>query len=492
MRPTRRGLTGYALAAVLAGYAVVLAEPIALAGAILVGAWILTVQYRFLQQVSAVSHSLTVAQRPAQRSVRTGARTPVTLSATADGPLPPLSIDVEGRLPTAAVADDALSLSVDPDEPAASESIDVEWPIAGRHRFDRPVLSLSDGFFTQSLPTGERSTLTVEPRGPRAVHVGAGGDKLASTFGEHASGRRGSGIEAAELREYRPGDRLRQIDWKATARLASPHVREYETETDRRTLLVVDHRRSLATGPPAETKLDYLRDVALSIAASARRLGDPTGLTTVGDDGFRTVPSASTPDVYARIRRTLLELEPSTEPVNAARPSPDRSTPTDRRRAVASLDGDSAFDRRLRPFYADRAPVAERVGEEPLFEAVRRTLAREPGDAWLVVFTDDDARDELRETLTYARRRGATVLVVLAPTVLYEPGGLASIDRANERYAAFERYRRDIGRLEGVTALEAGPADRLSAILAGTAGVSIDGRSRPSHQTGAQNRGDSA
>ncbi|WP_247730665.1 DUF58 domain-containing protein [Halovivax limisalsi] len=495
MRPTRRGASAYALAAVLVGYAVVVADPLALAGATLVGAWLLAAQYRFLRAARSTADGLSVRVEPGRRAVRTGATTPVALSVSAEAPLATPDVAVEVTPPTAAVADEPLSLAVDPAEPSARTTVDVEWPIAGRHRLSRPTLTLSDGLFTQRVPVGEPATVTVEPRGPRSIHVGAGGDQLASTFGEHAAGRRGSGIEAAELREYQPGDLLRQIDWKATARLATPHVREYEAETDRRTILVVDERPPLATGPPAESKLAYLREVALAVAASARRLGDPTGLVTVSEDGVRRVDSASTPDTYGRIRRTLLDLEPS-DPARSTGASiagrSDRSAPVARRRALADLGDGSAFSRTLRPFYADRPPMTAHAEGRPLFEGVTRALASEPGDAWLVCFTDDATRDELRETITYARRRGATVLVVLAPTVLYEPGGLASLDRARSRYADFEEFRSELDRIDGVTALEAGPADRLSAVLSRTTGGSSVGQrgdARPGAPAGANRSG---
>jgi len=107
-----------------------------------------------------------------------------------------------------------------------------------------------------------------------------------------------------------PGDTEKQIDWKATARHGTPYVRDYEAETDRRTLLVVDHRASLATGSRAETQLEALREIALVIAGNARRLNDPLGLVTVGDDGITNhIGMASSVVNYGSVRRHLLELE---------------------------------------------------------------------------------------------------------------------------------------------------------------------------------------
>jgi len=65
-------------------------------------------------------------------------------------------------------------------------------------------------------------------------------------------------------------------------------------------------------------------------------------------------------------------------------------------------------------------------------------------------------------------------LVLLAPSVLYEPGGLADIEQAYDRYVEFEQFRRELARIDNVTALEVGPTDRLSAVIEA-------GRSRGGH-----------
>jgi uncharacterized protein (DUF58 family) len=48
--------------------------------------------------------------------------------------------------------------------------------------------------------------------------------------GRHASRLRGRGLIFEELRNYRPGDDIRAMDWRATARLRKPHVRVYSEE----------------------------------------------------------------------------------------------------------------------------------------------------------------------------------------------------------------------------------------------------------------------
>ncbi len=64
-----------------------------------------------------------------------------------------------------------------------------------------------------------------------------------------------------------------------------------------------------------------------------------------------------------------------------------------------------------------------------------------------------------------ARANDAAVTVFLAPTILYEPGGLADVERASDRYREFEALRRDLARLDRVRAFEVGPGDRLATVL---------------------------
>ncbi|MDJ0865515.1 MAG: DUF58 domain-containing protein [Myxococcota bacterium] len=66
--------------------------------------------------------------------------------------------------------------------------------------------------------------------------------------GLRASRLRGRGLDFEELRAYRPGDDVRDIDWKATARTRRPHTRVYTAERDRPTLLLVDQRLNMFFG----------------------------------------------------------------------------------------------------------------------------------------------------------------------------------------------------------------------------------------------------
>jgi len=66
--------------------------------------------------------------------------------------------------------------------------------------------------------------------------------------GRHASRLRGRGLNFEEIRHYQPGDDIRQIDWKVTARTRKTHSRVFTEERERTTLLLVDQRVTMFFG----------------------------------------------------------------------------------------------------------------------------------------------------------------------------------------------------------------------------------------------------
>jgi uncharacterized protein (DUF58 family) len=102
--------------------------------------------------------------------------------------------------------------------------------------------------------------------------------------GRHASRLRGRGLEFEELRQYAPGDDVRNIDWRATARLRSPHVRVYAEERERPVLLVVDQRRTMFFGSRRAMKSVAAAEVAALAAWRAVASGDRIGGVVFGDN----------------------------------------------------------------------------------------------------------------------------------------------------------------------------------------------------------------
>lgn len=461
MRPTARFWTVAAVGGALGLWGIVLDAPSLLLGGAAVGGWLLATQYRFLRDVEAALSGLTVDLGVDETPILAEEETQVRLEARL-AETTPVALRVSAPTPTG-VGDELPPLALDERHEVAVA--DLSWPVAGTFEFDAPRVTATDrhGLFTQTVAHGSSPSVVVEPRAPREIHVGRGGDETVTGFGDHDTGRTGSGLKPADVRAYVPGDTVRQIDWKATARLAEPHVREYEVETDRETRLFLDHRASMGEGPGGRTKLDYLRQVALAFVADAGRLSDSLGCYTVGGGGLTDVSDPSTADDHlAAIQRRLLSLAPT-----AADARPDRAySPAAARRRADRLAADgSRFATILRPYFQHQDPYVEQFDSEPLFTAVRRHQTTAETLGVTVLLTDDARRAELRETVRLARRTGGQVLVFLAPTVLYRPGGLGDLADAYDEYVEFEEFRRSLDALDRVTAYEVGPRDRLTAVL---------------------------
>jgi uncharacterized protein (DUF58 family) len=128
--------------------------------------------------------------------------------------------------------------------------------------------------------------------------------------GQYQSAFRGLGLEFEEVREYRPGDDVRTIDWNVTARSGTLHVKRYREERDITVLLLVDLSASTRFGSGVMTVHDLIAEVAgLFALAAARR--DRVG-AVLFDDGVRSViPPRSGWRHGLRVVREILAAQPA-------------------------------------------------------------------------------------------------------------------------------------------------------------------------------------
>lgn len=118
--------------------------------------------------------------------------------------------------------------------------------------------------------------------------------------GRHASRLRGRGLNFEEMRDYLPGDDIRSIDWKATARTGSPHVRVFTEERDRPALLVVDQRMSMFFGSMLNLKSVTAAEAASIAAFRILDAGDRVGGIVFNDDEqVELVPRRSQRTMFA-------------------------------------------------------------------------------------------------------------------------------------------------------------------------------------------------
>ncbi len=119
--------------------------------------------------------------------------------------------------------------------------------------------------------------------------------------GRYASRMRGRGLNFEEIRTYRPGDDVRAIDWKVTARLQKPHLRVFNEERDRQGLLLVDQRLAMFFGTRLAMKSVTAAQTAAIAAWRILGAGDRVGAIVFNDrDVVELRPQRS--------RRTVLHL----------------------------------------------------------------------------------------------------------------------------------------------------------------------------------------
>jgi uncharacterized protein (DUF58 family) len=126
----------------------------------------------------------------------------------------------------------------------------------------------------------------------RAMDITIGRRVSGLLQGDYRSARLGNGTELAQVREYVPGDDVRQIDWNVTARTGEPHVRVQVAERVLTTWLLLDTSPSMTFGTADRRKADVAEGAAMAVGHIATRRGNRLGVVTFGCGEPRTIPPA--------------------------------------------------------------------------------------------------------------------------------------------------------------------------------------------------------
>ena len=124
--------------------------------------------------------------------------------------------------------------------------------------------------------------------------------------GLHRSPYHGFSVEFAEHRPYMPGDPLRHLDWRVLAKSGRKFIKQYEEETNLRSLLLIDTSASMSYRSGEITKLDYARQLAAALAYLMLRQNDSVGLFAFASGRAELIPPRST---MGHLRPLLLLLE---------------------------------------------------------------------------------------------------------------------------------------------------------------------------------------
>ena len=169
------------------------------------------------------------------------------------------------------------------------ESSSVDYRLRANARgdfaFDGVQLRLHSPWrlWWQSRVAGAAQPVRVFPNfAPLAKFAMFSAEQASRLVGAHLKRRRGEGTDFHQMREYRIGDSLRQIDWKATARARRLISREYQDERNQQLVLMLDTGRRLLARDGELSHFDHVLDAALVVAYLALRQGDAVGLLASG------------------------------------------------------------------------------------------------------------------------------------------------------------------------------------------------------------------
>ncbi|MFD0724981.1 DUF58 domain-containing protein [Lysobacter brunescens] len=157
----------------------------------------------------------------------------------------------------------------------------------GNFRFDGVQLRLHSPLrlWRQSRIAGVAQQVRVFPNfAPLAGFALFSAEQASRLVGAHIKRRRGEGTDFHQMREYRVGDSLRQIDWKATARARKLISREYQDEKNQQLLMVVDTGRRMLAHEGGLSHFDRALDATLVVSYIALKRGDAVGLFTAGGE----------------------------------------------------------------------------------------------------------------------------------------------------------------------------------------------------------------
>jgi uncharacterized protein (DUF58 family) len=391
--PTPRAavvLAGIALSLVVLPVPVAVLLAIALAAGFVVDAWLV--------------HTPPLVERSVPERLARGV--PATLSLAADQPA---RVKLRQPVPpdltiTPAQGDGALTGAI------------VVAKRRGRHVLPRPVARRTGplGLAAWTHEVGDTTELLVYPDLPAARRIAS--SVRTGRFRDEGLRRRGPlglGTEFESVRDYSPDDDIRQVNWRATARLGRPMSNQYRVERDRDVVCVVDCGRLMSAPFADRTRLDAALDAVVAVAAVADVLGDRCGVIAFAGDVIRALPPrrAGARDVVT----TVFDLEPRAE-------ESDYELAFARIRGVkrafvlvlTDLLEEAAAQPLVEalPVVARRHAVAVAGAADPDLDAAIRSQPHVPGDVYRTAVALDVLAARARAA---ARLRRAGAIVVEAP-----------------------------------------------------------------------------
>lgn len=159
-------------------------------------------------------------------------------------------------------------------------------------------------WWSRSLQLDARICVVPDTLGPRAEASAAapGGANLRSALG--------AGLELKYLRDYRPGDPLRALDWKATARTSKLITRVFSEDQHLEVMILLDAGRTSRTLIDSMNQFGHYVNLAARLAEYCVASDDRVGLVTFADRPLCSLPPGRGIGAVKRLRQSLTGTEP--------------------------------------------------------------------------------------------------------------------------------------------------------------------------------------
>jgi uncharacterized protein (DUF58 family) len=216
--------------------------------------------------------------------------------------------------------------------------------------------------------------------------------------GQYHSVFKGSGIAFSEVRQYMPGDDIRQIDWNVSARMNEPYVKLFTEEREMTVFLLVDMSGSGRFGSKEQEKRELAAELGAVFAFSAIRNNDRVGLIIFTDEVEKFVPPKKGKKHVLRVVSEILSFQPRSRKTSIAA-GLDFLGRVQRRRAVSFVVSDflaplASYEHSLR-VAARRHDIVPVAVSDPLEEGLPKVgfIELEDPETGEVVLFDTSGRE---------------------------------------------------------------------------------------------------
>src|SRR3954465_9123879 len=131
------------------------------------------------------------------------------------------------------------------------------------------------------------------------------------TMGPHRSPVKGASVEFRQHRFYVPGDEPRRLDWRVLGRTDRPYVKEYDEETNLRSVLMLDASGSMNYGGEFGSKFDYAAKLLACFAYLMLGQSESVGVRVCCDRGDDWLGPHAGPTQLSRVVEALERGKPS-------------------------------------------------------------------------------------------------------------------------------------------------------------------------------------